>query len=235
GNYTLWVNASDTAGNQWNESKTLIGVDNTDPVIDAGVDIFTAAQINRTATVTEDGSGVVSYLWTKTSGTGTITFGTSSAITTTVSASAAEVYVVRLTVTDNAGNSDYNEFNLTWGAYAFHHPQEGYEFEGLYSSKTFHKREFTNMSIYDENLTMELFLNSSAGPEEERLDALDVENVYVYTSADGWTTLDNSEELFSDFDLYTPINSLSGAMSEIFMYFDFDGNAGLGKAIRHHT
>jgi hypothetical protein len=52
--------------------------------------------------------------WTKVSGPGTITFGDDDDEDTTVTADTDGTYVIRLTVTDLAGNSDYDEFTLVW-------------------------------------------------------------------------------------------------------------------------
>lgn len=48
------------------------------------------------------------------SGPGVITFGTPAALNTTISANTDGVYVIRLTATDNAGNSSNSTFTLTW-------------------------------------------------------------------------------------------------------------------------
>ncbi|GEM_PF-5551626 len=49
-------------------------------------------------------SGIATYNWTQLSGPGTITFGNPNEEDTTISASDDGIYVIRLTVTDNAGN-----------------------------------------------------------------------------------------------------------------------------------
>ncbi|OGZ69892.1 MAG: hypothetical protein A3F47_01110 [Candidatus Staskawiczbacteria bacterium RIFCSPHIGHO2_12_FULL_38_11] len=94
-------------------NKALV-IDTTAPSVNAGTDQSKSASFTQDATVTDATSGVASYLWSKVSGSGTITFGTDTAEDTTVSASAADTYVIRLTVTDNAGNSASDDLTLTW-------------------------------------------------------------------------------------------------------------------------
>lgn len=86
----------------------------TDPLVNAGTDKLTNAQFTQDATASDSGSGIASYAWTKQSGPGAITFGTSNAEDTTISADADGAYVIRFTVTDTAGNSAYDEMNLVW-------------------------------------------------------------------------------------------------------------------------
>ncbi|PKM87444.1 hypothetical protein CVU83_03035, partial [Candidatus Falkowbacteria bacterium HGW-Falkowbacteria-2] len=62
-----------------------------------------------------DANGIASYAWAKVSGPGTITFSSSATIANpTMSASADGVYVARLTVTDNAGNTSTSDVSFTW-------------------------------------------------------------------------------------------------------------------------
>gem|GEM_PF-2983221 len=116
GTYYVHVQATDLQGNTSAVTSVSALLDNTTPTVNAGADvtITTSALFTRTATAYDGGSGIASYLWTKQSGAGTITFGTPNAIGTTIGASANGVYVIRLTVADNATNSNYGEFTLTW-------------------------------------------------------------------------------------------------------------------------
>jgi hypothetical protein len=226
GNPGTQVTAVTTGGN--------VTFDKTAPVVDVGVNMFTAREITRTATATDTGgSGIATTVWSKVNGSGTITFETPNALTTTISASENGTYTIRLTATDNAGNVTTDDFTLTVGSYAFSYPSDEHLFDTAYSDAYFRKDKFTGMDIYTASLTMELFLNSAAGPDAQRLIADDVAIVYVHTDEDGWTTLDDSEELFADFDLYSAINGLSGNMDQIYMYFDFVTDAANQKAIRH--
>lgn len=56
----------------------------------------------------------MTYAWSKQSGPGTITFGSGTAEDTTASANSDGAYVLRLTATDAAGNSNYDELTFTW-------------------------------------------------------------------------------------------------------------------------
>lgn len=113
GVYTVEVSGTDHAGNNAINNTRTITVDNTLPVVDAGADIITNTSVSRTGLATETGSGVASVLWSKTSGPGIVTFGTATALTTTISADTDGAYVLRLTITDNAGNIGIDEINFT--------------------------------------------------------------------------------------------------------------------------
>jgi hypothetical protein len=80
--------------------------------VDAGTDATTGTIFTQNATTTE----AVSYQWSKTSGPGTITFGTATTEDTTISADTNGTYVIRLTATSATGTTAYDEFNLTWNA-----------------------------------------------------------------------------------------------------------------------
>jgi parallel beta-helix repeat protein len=113
GVYVIRLNVTDNAGNWFYDEFTLTW-DTNGPIVNAGSDKITNAQFLQDATTSDGGSGIVSYLWTKISGSGTVTFGTSAAQDTAVSTSQDGVYIIRLNVTDNAGNWNYDEFTLTW-------------------------------------------------------------------------------------------------------------------------
>ena len=91
----------------------VIDEDTTAPSVDAGTDKTTNALFTQDGTALDAESGIASYAWTKESGPGEITFGSANAEDTNVSASADGTYVLRLTVTDKAGNSAYDEMILT--------------------------------------------------------------------------------------------------------------------------
>ena len=116
GTYYIHVQAKDAYDNASSVTTVSVPLDNTAPAVDVGSDHTAAAQFTRTATASDSGSGIATYLWTKQSGTGTITFGTATSVGTTISASTNGTYVIRLTVTDNTTNSAYDEFTLTWNA-----------------------------------------------------------------------------------------------------------------------
>lgn len=94
-------------------------VDTTPPGVDAGPDVYSSLQFTQDATVTDTGSGIGSLSWSLTSGPGLIIFGDPSAEDTTIrAASTGSTYYIRLTATDNAGNSAYDEFVLEWDSLA---------------------------------------------------------------------------------------------------------------------
>lgn len=115
GTYTVQISAVDTVGNSAVRSFVFI-VDSTAPEVDAGLDVIQNGQFTQNATVTDAPNGTLTYEWTQISGPGTITFGTPNAEDTTVQANADGNYVIRLNVTDLAGNWAWDEFNLTWDA-----------------------------------------------------------------------------------------------------------------------
>ncbi len=113
GTYICRLTATDNAGNSAYDELTLVW-DSTPPTVDAGFDAILSAIYSQNATVTDLVSGIASYQWTQESGPGTITFGTPDTEDTTVSANTDGTYVCRLTVSDNAGNSAFDEFTLIW-------------------------------------------------------------------------------------------------------------------------
>jgi len=89
--------------------------DSVNPSVDAGADKEVNAVANQNATVSDGGSGILSYLWTNETPTvGIITFGTPGAEDTTISADTDGTYTIRLTVTDNAGNVAFDEITFIW-------------------------------------------------------------------------------------------------------------------------
>jgi len=86
------------------------------PTVNAGPDKTTNAIFTQTGIATDIGSGIATYSWTKDSGSGNITFGTPNAIDTTISADAIGAYVIKFTVTDVAGNSNFDTMTLNWEA-----------------------------------------------------------------------------------------------------------------------
>lgn len=94
-------------------NKAII-IDTTNPLANVGSDQLKKNQFTQDATTSDATSGIASYTWSKVSGPGTITFGTETSEDTTVSASTDGVYVIRLTILDNAGNSNTDDFTLTW-------------------------------------------------------------------------------------------------------------------------
>jgi hypothetical protein len=121
---TITISASDAVGNAvvdispTNEGAKAIYTDTVAPVVDAGSNRGNVSSIfTQTGSATDiDGSGIASYLWTKQSGFYDVTFGSANSAETTVSVRGGGPYVIRLTVTDNAGNSSSDTFTFTWGS-----------------------------------------------------------------------------------------------------------------------
>ena len=95
-----------------------IVIDTAAPSVDAGPDKATNAVFTQTGIVTDPSpsSGGLTYSWTNVSGPGTITFGTPTAISTTVTASTSGTYVLQLTAADAAGNNALDTMTLVWFA-----------------------------------------------------------------------------------------------------------------------
>jgi len=112
GNFTLYLRDIDGAGNPGTDSEVNVIKDIIAPVVNAGTDNSTDTQFAQNATVF-DVNGVATYAWTnQTPGVGTITFGSATAEDTTISADTPGTYTIRLTATDNAGNSSFDEMQL---------------------------------------------------------------------------------------------------------------------------
>lgn len=84
---------------------TVIAAANAAPVVSAGADFSVLENVNAniSGSYTDDGfpsGGTVTTTWSKVSGSGTATFGDANDLSTTVSFSAADTYVIRLTVSD---------------------------------------------------------------------------------------------------------------------------------------
>ncbi len=97
----------------WNSVSTAFQTvtANQAPIVNAGSDqtvAYTAsASLSGTVSDPDSGPGPLTYLWSKVSGPGTVTFGTATAVSTTASFSAAGTYVLRLTASDGqASTSD---------------------------------------------------------------------------------------------------------------------------------
>jgi hypothetical protein len=87
------------------------GIGNLPPTVSAGPDqtITLPAGAVLTGTASDDGlpnpPAALTYAWTAVSGTGTVTFGSPSALSTTATFSTAGTYTLRLTVSDSALSS----------------------------------------------------------------------------------------------------------------------------------
>ncbi|MCK4757400.1 MAG: right-handed parallel beta-helix repeat-containing protein, partial [Thermoplasmata archaeon] len=115
GTYIIQLSVTDNAGNNAVSNFTLTW-DTTDPLVDAGPDVMAGSQFLQDATASDATIGIAGYSWTMVSGPGTITFGSSTAEDTTVSADEDGVYVIQLSVTDSQGNEGLDTFELIWDA-----------------------------------------------------------------------------------------------------------------------
>ncbi len=111
GSYPVTLTVEDAAGNQAEDTVTIVVRDTESPVADAGDD----QTVTEGATVTFDGSGtdnvaVVSYMWTfDYDGSEETLTGT----TPTFDFEIPDVYVVMLTVADEAGNTGSDTVTIT--------------------------------------------------------------------------------------------------------------------------
>jgi hypothetical protein len=95
-------------------STTITGIDRTGPIVSAGVHQHSYPNINRTfaGNSFDAPAGVNSNIWTKQGGTGAVTIGSSTNLTTTVRADSVGTFTLRLTSLDNLSNSTYSETQL---------------------------------------------------------------------------------------------------------------------------
>ena len=115
GTYVLQLEADD--GDLTDSDTVQIVCGHTAPSVDAGSDdeCTLPSGVTLDGTVSDDGfpasPGLVTTTWSKTSGSGTVSFGDSAAVDTTAGFSAADTYVLRLTADDN-DLSAYDELTV---------------------------------------------------------------------------------------------------------------------------
>ena len=116
GTYSLSAKAYDAAGNvgtsaSMNVTVNNIPTSNNAPVVFAGYDNSASVlSFNMYGSVTDsDGPAPLTILWTKVSGPGTVTMENPASPTSKVTFSVAGTYVLRLTATDGAGKSAYDD------------------------------------------------------------------------------------------------------------------------------
>lgn len=112
GNKNLYAFAKDATGNISASVYATVSIDITLPVVSAGINQTRGAQFTQVGTAS-DGS-IMTYAWSKQTGSGTITFGSPSALATTISASVNGTYTIRLSATDAVGNSAFSDMTLIW-------------------------------------------------------------------------------------------------------------------------
>ena len=113
GIYVIELTATNSYGSSSVSVTITVIADTTAPVVNVGEDKTTGVIFTQTGTAT-DANSIRTYQWSQQSGPGTVTFGTPTALTTTISASLPGTYIIRLTATDAASLSGYDEFTLVW-------------------------------------------------------------------------------------------------------------------------
>jgi uncharacterized membrane protein len=124
GEYGFYIVATDNSTNFNREAEPSAGtlpdkstlVDTIAPSVSIGDNVNANSQTTLMPTVSDSGSGISNYTWILQSGpsSGTVTWGSQYALNTTISADIEGTYVLRLIVTDLAGNLAFDEINLVW-------------------------------------------------------------------------------------------------------------------------
>jgi len=114
GNYTLRLSVQDRAGNSTFRDFHFVW-DTTAPQVSLGAGVFTGSVYDYSTGVIDDlNLSGAQYQWSKVSGPGSVLFGNAQAPSTSMGASQSGDYVIRLTVTDNAGNHGHGDLNFYW-------------------------------------------------------------------------------------------------------------------------
>ncbi len=112
GTYVVRLTVTDTAATAYNEATIIV---NTAPTANAGVDqsiTLPTNSVTLSGSISDDGiPAAATCTWSKTSGPGTVTFGSVNAANTTATFSTTGTYVVRLTATDTLA-SVYDEATI---------------------------------------------------------------------------------------------------------------------------
>ena len=122
GSYTLYVKAMDEAGNSSSVISKSVSVDTISPTINVVSYQFVANEATPSVSlnfsdgtngsVSDSGSGLDLYSWSKYSGPGTLSFTADDSNITDVSANADGDYVMLFEVTDAAGNTSSVQLSL---------------------------------------------------------------------------------------------------------------------------
>ena len=98
-------------------------IDNTAPTVSLTGSLTWPAPLTTsftpTASASDATSGIATYAWSQTAGSGTLTFSSASTLSTSITVDATGTYTVQLTVTDTAGNQTTSSFDLTWSNPSF--------------------------------------------------------------------------------------------------------------------
>ena len=117
GNYTLYIRGSyDGSDDQYGTDEIATSLDTTGPTVNAGDNAQTNESFTQSsATASDATSGIDTYQWSKQSGPGSVTFDNAGVLNPTITAVSLDgTYVLRLTITDNAGNVTFDDFTLIW-------------------------------------------------------------------------------------------------------------------------
>lgn len=125
GTYTLKLTVTDDDGDTGtDEIKITVNSANLAPTANAGIDrsiTLPTNSLNIAGSGTDPEGPIASYFWEQLAGpSANLTNANNSAVTVTVSLAGA--YTFRLTVTDNVGNSDFDDVKLTVNAAAVNQP-----------------------------------------------------------------------------------------------------------------
>ncbi|MFW6231808.1 MAG: Ig-like domain-containing protein, partial [Spirochaetota bacterium] len=120
GTKEIFVRFRDGDRNASEVSSDTVFLDQTPPDVDAGskVEVNMYVELDPPPTISgtanDAASGVAAVRWEKANGSGTITFTSSTSLTTGVTASADDAYTLRLRATDGAGNESTAEREFVW-------------------------------------------------------------------------------------------------------------------------
>lgn len=116
-NQHLYIRGKYTTETNYGTDNVSFIYDTTDPVVSAGDNKHTGTVpfTQSSATATDATSGLASYSWSQQSGPGAVTFSNTGVLNPNVTAVSQDgTYVLRLTVTDEAGNTAHDDFTLIW-------------------------------------------------------------------------------------------------------------------------
>jgi hypothetical protein len=109
GTYVIRLNARDELGNSASQEANVIWNTST-PTVSAGPDIVA----RKTATLNASTNSSGTYRWAKLYGPGTVSFGSPTALTTTVSADQEGAYILRIRMTNSVGVSTTDDLKMEW-------------------------------------------------------------------------------------------------------------------------